>query len=52
VELTEGKLFVELAKVGVIGCGIMIRFIIGWRSSLTIVWVSLWWKEQRVGWRI
>jgi hypothetical protein len=52
VELTEGKLFVEPVKVG--GGWL-------WRNdkidnrrglSLAIIWVSLWWKERRVGWGV
>jgi hypothetical protein len=34
VELTEGTLFVELTKAGVIGCGIVIGLIISRRLSL------------------
>jgi hypothetical protein len=52
VELAKGKLFVKPAKARVVGCSIMIRLIIGWRLSLTVVWVSLWWKYQRIGWGV
>jgi hypothetical protein len=41
VELVEGRLFVGPAKSGVVGCGIVIRLIIGWRLSLAIIWVGL-----------
>jgi hypothetical protein len=45
VELTEGMLSVELVNAVMIGCGIMERLIVCWRSCL-IGLVDLWWKNE------
>jgi hypothetical protein len=41
----------EWAEVGVVGCGVMMRFVTSRRLSLAVVWVSLW-KDRRVGWKL